>query len=427
MHRANRRPQPQLSSGAAVSTFARAVLGLNSGPAERRRIGKPRQTGPGGDRVGFMENANGNSTWNGNGAPPRLVDCREELDALLVAVRAAEWVAMDTEADSLHAYPEKLCLLQLSLPGRDELVDPLAGLDLRPLMGALDGRRLILHGADYDLRLLYRTYGFVPVAVFDTMLAARLLGYSALGLDKLVGKFLGVHLEKGHQRANWGRRPLTARMAEYARNDSRHLKPLADRLEAELQARGRAAWHREACDRLLRDASQPRSEDPDAVWRVSGASRLDRRGLAVLREVWRWREREARAASLPPFFILPHEALIGVSQAAVDGSSLAGHLPARWSDARRERLRVAVDRALELPESECPKHKRPSGRRLTVAERVRHLELTRRRDRQAQALQLDPSVLASRAQLLSLALDESDAGNELMAWQRELLLRPETR
>ncbi len=114
--------------------------------------------------------------------------------------------------------------------------------------------------------------------------------------------------------------------------------------------------------------------------------------------------------------------MIGISQAAVTGSPLAGHLPARWSNSRRERLREVVDRALALPESECPKPRRPSGRRLTLAERARHLELTRRRDRQAHALQLDPSVLASRAQLLSLALDQTDARGELMAWQRELLL-----
>jgi len=286
---------------------------------------------------------------------------------------------------------------------------------------AMDGRRLILHGADYDLRLLHRTYRFVPTAVFDTMLAARLLGYSTLGLDKLVATFLGVRLEKGHQRANWGRRPLTPRMAEYARNDSRHLKPLADRLEAELTTRGRVAWHREACERLVRDASQPRVEDPDNVWRVGGSSRLDRRGLAVLREVWHWREREARAASLPPFFILPHEALIAIAQAALEGSAYVSRLPSRWNDSRRRRLQEAVTRALALPEPECPRPQRPSGRRLTIAERARHAELTRRRDRQARELQLDPSVLASRAQLLSLALGGADSRNELMVWQRELL------
>src|ERR1041385_5874148 len=152
-----------------------------------------------------------------------------------------------TEADSLHAYPEKVCLIQISTVAGDRLVDPLVGLNLDPLLDALNAHQLIMHGADYDLRLLRKHHEFVPSAIFDTMLAARLLGQRQFGLQALVQHYLGVKLEKGSQKANWARRPLTERMEQYARNDTHYLKSLADKLKLELQQKGRLAWHQEAC------------------------------------------------------------------------------------------------------------------------------------------------------------------------------------
>src|SRR2546426_9262389 len=160
-----------------------------------------------------------------------VIDSDELLADWLPRVRAADWVAIDTEADSLHAYPEKLCLIQISLPDANELIDPLAALDLSRLFVALRGHELILHGADYDLRLLRRTCGFVPRNIFDTMLAARLLGFAEFSLTRLVNRLLGIHLEKGPQTADWARRPLTERMIAYALNDVRYLKPTADSLD----------------------------------------------------------------------------------------------------------------------------------------------------------------------------------------------------
>src|SRR3974390_497063 len=165
----------------------------------------------------------------------RVIDTEQGLAAFLPILRAASWVAVDTEADSLHAYPEKVCLIQISTSSSDRLVDPLARLDLNPLLDALTGHELTMHGADYDLRLLLKHHEFIPSAIFDTMLAARLLGLRQFGLSHLVEKFLGVKLEKGPQKANWAMRPLTERMERYARNDTRHLKPLADGLKPELE------------------------------------------------------------------------------------------------------------------------------------------------------------------------------------------------
>jgi ribonuclease D len=151
---------------------------------------------------------------------PHVIDSEPKLAGYLPVLRSANWVAVDTEADSLHAYPEKVCLIQISTLSGDRLVDPLARLDLNPLLDALTGHELIMHGADYDLRLLRKHHEFVPSAIFDTMLAARLLGLRQFGLSHLVEKFLGVKLEKGPQKADWAVRPLTERMERYARNGS---------------------------------------------------------------------------------------------------------------------------------------------------------------------------------------------------------------
>jgi ribonuclease D len=355
------------------------------------------------------------------GFTPAVIDREPALADFLPPLTRAPWVALDTEADSLHCYPEKLCLLQISIPEQDVLVDPLAGLTLAPLFHALATKTLILHGADYDLRLLHRTFGFVPETLFDTMLAARLLGFQSLSYDSLVAQLAGVRLEKGPQTANWARRPLTDRMVAYARNDSHYLKPVHDALVAGLEQKGRRAWHQETCARLIQESTRPRPADPDAVWRIKGAYALDPCGLAVLRRLWHWRDDEALRASKPPYFVVSHEILIEVSAAAARSRPVEALLPRHLSTHRRQGLLQAVQEALALPPSEWPMIRRPLGRRLTAAQRHRCEELRRRRDRQAQALGLDPSLIATRSTLVELAADSQAGQDQLMDWQRQLL------
>jgi ribonuclease D len=350
-----------------------------------------------------------------------VIDRDTKLAAFLPRLSAADWVALDTEADSLHAYPEKLCLIQISLSESDDLIDPLARLDLVPLLEALQRRELILHGADYDLRLLRRTYGFVPQAVFDTMLAARLLGSAELGLNSLVNKRLGVHLEKGPQKADWARRPLTERMATYARNDTRYLKPLEDLLRGQLLEQGRLEWHRETCARLVADCAELRPPDPERIWRVKGADKLDRRGLAVLRALWHWREGEALAANKPPYFVLKHETLAALAGATAQSRPWTALLPPRLSSRRQEGIRDAVEQALALPASQWPSTHRASGRAIHASEKRRYEKFRLKRDCQAAELGIDPSLIASRAALGALAQDWDRNHPELMDWQRRLL------
>src|SRR5262245_2534261 len=215
-----------------------------------------------------------------------MIDTEEKLKAFLPVLHAATWVAVDTEADSLHAYPEKVCLIQISTAAGDELIDPLARVNLDPLLDALSGHELLMHGADYDLRLLRKHHEFVPSAIFDTMLAARLVGHRQFGLSNLVSHYLEVNLEKGAQKANWALRPLTERMERYARDDTRYLKPLSDKLKRELEEKSRLSWHQEACAQLINESSRPRPADMESVWRIKGSHLLGRPALAILRELW---------------------------------------------------------------------------------------------------------------------------------------------
>ena len=350
-----------------------------------------------------------------------MINTEAALQEFLPSLHQAEWIAMDTEADSRHAYPEKVCLLQFGLASGDYLVDPLAGFDLGPLWHELHGRELIFHGADYDLRLLRRQYGFVPRVVFDTMLASRLVGNQAFGLRDLVLQHLGVELEKGSQTANWGRRPLTPRMAQYARNDTHYLKPVADALRKELAALGRAEWHRESCQRLVNEAANPAELDREEAWRIKGSSILRPRGLAVLRQLWRWREQEAISSNRPPYFIMPHELLVTFAEDAERHPQRHPRPPRFLTSRRRTGLEQAFEAGLAVPDEDCPRPLPRRGRRASEQDMARFEKLKQARDAQATRLGLDPTLIASKAELMSLAQDGHPAAEAMMHWQRELL------
>jgi ribonuclease D len=350
-----------------------------------------------------------------------VVDNEQKLQDFLPVLRKASWVAVDTEADSLHAYPEKVCLIQISTVDDDRLIDPLAEMVLDPVLDALSGHVLIMHGADYDLRLLRKHHEFVPSAIFDTMLAARLLGLRQFSLSHLVEHYLGVKLEKGPQKANWAMRPLTERMERYARNDTRYLKPLADNLRSDLEQKRRLEWHRESCSRLIADSGQARALDLDSVWRLRGSHALGRPALAVLRELWQWRETEAVSSNRPPFFVLSHDLLVKVAAAAAGARPVDPLLPRHLSERRRSGLAKAVARGLDVSPEAHPKILRSVGRRPNETQRKRFIELQKIRDRRAEELDIDPTLIASRATLSELAHSWENNSPDLMAWQRELL------
>ena len=347
------------------------------------------------------------------------------LAELVREIAAADRVALDTEADSLHSYREKLCLLQISVSvaanasGHDDfIVDPLAGVDLEPLRQVLEPREIVLHGADYDLRMLRRGLNFTAHRIFDTLIAARLLGIREFSLAALLKRYFGLELPKGSQKANWAKRPLPARMAEYAINDVRYLLPLAEKLEAELDRPRRRGWLRQSCQRAIEQAAVARVRNQDELWRVSGAGSLHGRPAAVLRALWQWREREAEMADRPPFHILQNEKLVNAAE-----SFAAGSVPdyKHFSPRRRRAFREAARSALLAPESECPVLPRRFGTRRTADTVRRTEELRRRRDKSAEELGLEPSFIAPRSTLEAIAADRTRAENLLVLWQLELL------
>jgi ribonuclease D len=341
-----------------------------------------------------------------------------QLASLLPQIEDADRVAIDTEADSLHCYREKLCLLQIGLPGRDYIVDPLADVDLAPLSAVLAPKEVVLHGADFDLRLLRRGLDFAARRVFDTVIAARLLGTREFSLTALVKRHFGVELGKGSQKANWARRPLPARMLEYAMNDTHYLLPLADCLESQLQERDRLDWLRQSCQRAIEQAAVQRVRDENELWRIRGSGAIRGREAAVLRGLWQWREEEAEVADRPPFHILQNHELLNAAVAFASGD-----VPdyRHFSQRRRQAFRQAAQCAMELPESEWPVSLRRVGRRPSP-ETVRATEeLRRRRDQAAREFNLEPSFIAARSTLEAIATNQTRAASLLVPWQEELL------
>ena len=341
-----------------------------------------------------------------------------QLAELFSRVELLDRVAIDTEADSLHCYREKLCLLQVSLPGRDYIVDPLAELDLAPLCAVLAQKEIVLHGADYDLRLLRRSLNFAACKIFDTVIAARLLGIGEFSLAALVERFFGVKLAKGSQKANWARRPLPERMVEYAMNDTHYLLPLADRLESQLREQDRLAWLGQSCERAIEQAAAERVRDVDEAWRIRGSGALRGSAAAVLRALWQWREKEAEAVDRPPFHILQNDELLRAAESFASGSvpDYRYFLPRR-----RRAFRDAAQSALQLPEDEWPVSRRRFGTRPSAEVVRRSEELRHRRDRAARELELEPTFVAPRATLEAIAADQTRASALLVPWQQQLL------
>ena len=346
-----------------------------------------------------------------------MIASASQLAELLPQIGNVDRVAIDTEADSLHCYREKLCLLQISLAEQDYIIDPLANVDLTSLSAALEQKELVLHGADFDLRLLRRGLNFSARRIFDTVTAARLLGIREFSLAALVNRYFGVELGKGSQKANWARRPLPRRMIEYAINDTHYLLPLAGRLESELRERDRLDWLWQSCQRAIEQAAVERVRGEDDLWRIRGSASLRGREAAVLRALWQWRDKEAETADRPPFHILQNHELVNAALAFASGS-----VPdyKHFSSRRRQAFRHAAQSAMQLPESEWPARQRRVGTRPSPEMSRRMEELQRGRDLAARELDLEPSFVAPRSALEAIATDQTRAAHLLLPWQREL-------
>jgi ribonuclease D len=344
-------------------------------------------------------------------AAPLWIRTPEDLDALVVSLRRAKALSIDTEADGLHHYPVKLCLVQVADDrGRGHLVDPLALSTLEPLgeFFADAGVVKVLHAADNDLGYLKRLYGFSAANIFDTAIAARFLGVTSLSLDGLLRDFIGVDPGPSRQKDDWSKRPLSPAQETYALNDVLHLIPLRERLLEALRAKGRELWVEEECALIAAMPAPEKAADPDAYMKLKGAKDLDGRGLAVLRELHQAREMLAIKAARPPFMILGNDVLVALAVLKPrDSNTILTVKGCTINVARRagEAILAAVERGLAVPDSDLPVRRATPRPRVSGAVQRRSEALRAWRVEAAKLVELDAGVIFPQRLIDRLAHD----------------------
>lgn len=362
-----------------------------------------------------------------------------ELEGLKDALRQGDLIAVDTEAAGYHRYHDRMCLLQLSTRDETFLVDTLAVPDIRPLGPILadEGREIVLHDAEYDLRLLARDHLIRICNLFDTKIAAQLLGEPAIGLGALVEKYLGIKMDKKHQRADWAQRPLPDDMLAYAAEDTKHLPLLRDRLREELQKRGRWHWAEEEFD-IREDADwSPAPIDREAFLKIKNTRDLTPLQLAALRELHAWRESVASKRDVAPFRVVSNEILVALARALPQTEAALATtpgVPGSIAERHGREMFQALARAASLRADQLPQRPRSRGRPAPDAELDKMVErLKTARDKAAEELELDRGFLMPRQQLEDVArsnattLDDLAKVPDMRKWQVEamgpLLLR----
>jgi ribonuclease D len=329
----------------------------------------------------------------------------------------------------MYHYRTRVCLLQFLVDGEVFLVDVLApGLQLAPLWTRLARKHLVMHGSDFDLRLLHDLCGFRAHSLFDTMLAAQLLNRPRIGLAALLEEHFGVKVDKSGQKANWSARPLTPKLLTYAALDVWHLPALRDILTRELSRRGRLGWLEQQCRAQIEAGSTGFAPPDENDWRIGKSERLRGRGLAVLHAVWHWREAQAKRIDTAPFKVCGNELLLRMAVAAEpEEATPESVLGAVHLGRRHERLAASLAEALRAGFARDPKTlprrpgRDPRHAALTQAEVERLDRIKEDRDRVAAKLELDPTLIASRSQLAQIARGPARLDEILLRWQADLL------
>ena len=365
--------------------------------------------------------------------PYQLLDQPGSLTPLLQALERVAEVALDTEADNMYHYKTRVCLLQFLVDGEVYLVDVLApGLKLEPLWKVLAKKHLIMHGSDFDLRLLHDLCRFRPLSLFDTMLAAQLLGLQRIGLASLLDQHFGVTLDKEGQKANWSKRPLTPKLLNYASLDVWHLPALRDILTRELKRLGRLEWLEQQCRAQIEAGSGGFAPPTENDWRIGRSERLRGAGLSVLHAVWHWRESQAQRLDTPPFKVCGNAVLLKIAESAESGASEATILNSVHLGKRHERIFPSLAAAVRAGLARDPKTlpRRPGRDPNHVALTQAEIELQERirtdRDRVAKRLEIDPTLIANRSQLAQIARAPKKISDILLPWQADLLLHEPT-
>ena len=363
------------------------------------------------------------------GRPPsyELIDRPEGLAPLLHAIDRVSEVGLDTEADNMFHYRVRVCLLQFLVAGKVYLVDTLAPIELNPFWTRLSKKHLVMHGSDFDLRLLHDLCRFRTDSLFDTMLAAQLLGRQRIGLASLLEEHFGVQLDKNGQKANWSRRPLLPKLLDYASLDVWYLFDLRDLLTRDLVRLGRLEWLEQQCRAQIEAGSEGFAPAGDNDWRIGKSERLNGRGLSVLNAIWHWREEQAQRLDTPPFKVCSNEVLLRVAAEVEQADSVESALQGIHLGKRHSRIFPSLAEAVRAGLARDPHTlpRRPprdsSHSPLTHAEIARMDRIREDRDRIAQKLGIEPTLIANRSQLSQIARSPGQLSPILLPWQAELL------
>jgi ribonuclease D len=355
----------------------------------------------------------------------KWIDSQPPFEDAMARMASNPQVAVDTEADSLHSYFDKVCLIQMSAGGEDLVIDPLSGIGLDSFGKLLGDAAItkVLHGGDYDLRILNRDFGFVVSNLIDTSICAQVLGYEAFGLAALLERHFGVKLNKTHQRADWAMRPLPSDMLEYAALDTHYLIELAAKLRAELEALGRWPWALEEFARLEM-VRYEKNEDPEPWRRMKNISGLDRRSLAILRDLHSWRDGLARKGDRPPFKVMGNEQILELSKnhpvTVADLSKIKGMSKYVLERYGRDLVNI-IRSAMAIGESDLPGKNEPKQwlRDREIEARIERLKKVR--DKVAAELKIDRAVLAPRHILAAVAATGSYDVPAMREWQKQVL------
>ncbi|HRP07554.1 MAG TPA: ribonuclease D [Gemmatimonadales bacterium] len=364
----------------------------------------------------------------------RLITRQDEFESVIEHAQNHGPVALDTEAASFHRYHDRVYLAQLTAGGETSVIDPLGLESFEPFGRLLADPAVekVFHDADYDLRLLHHEFGFQPRRLFDTRIAAQLLGEPGIGLGSLLEKYLGLKPDKRFQRADWSARPLTGGMLDYAAGDTSHLLELRGILRTQLVDRQRLAWAEEEFVLIEQTRWEPGEADPrESFIRLKGARDLDRRGLALLRELYDWRETTAARLDRASFRVMGNEVLLHLSAHPVRTIDELARVKSVGPDQAAKRggeVLAAIERGLEVPDAELPKFERGPRRVPPDPELDARLDrLKARRNQLAEEYGLQPGVLCPNGTLEAIAranpqsVDEMKGVPGLREWQRNEL------
>jgi ribonuclease D len=356
-----------------------------------------------------------------------MIDSIPKLEKFAGRLENQKIIGVDLEADSMYHFKEKVCMIQIATQHTTAVIDPLQIKNLsvlKPVFRRADIQK-IFHGADYDVRSLHRDFRISVNNLFDTELACRFLGYRESGLEAVLKNRFNVHLNKKYQRKDWSKRPLPKEMIAYAAKDVHYLVPLAKGLHQELKHKGRLSWVAEECIYLSRVRAANTNSGP-LFPGFKGAGKLGPRGLAVLEALLQLRKKMAQQQDRPLFRIIGNKSLIVLAERrpqSIRKLQKTEVLGAKQIDRYGKAIIAAVKKALQIPAADLPKYPRKTAPHVPaiVAKRVK--ELRNWRDHLAKRLQIDPTIICTKALISAIAVQRplTPSGllkmKELKNWQ----------